>query len=235
MGDLPVIYEEPLNWDKVMLFYESALAEIQTRINVVNKEFKLMNNYSPIEHVASRIKSPKSIMRKLALNGFDITLENIVKHINDVAGIRIICSFTTDIFDLAAYIMKQEDINVLKVKDYINSPKANGYMSYHMIVSIPVHLAEKTVFTKVEIQIRTIAMDFWASLEHKMNYKFVGNAPEHIKRELKECADICAFLDRKMLSLNEEILNYKDKPQETEVLVDEVEMVSEYLGVIIEE
>lgn len=234
MGELPILYEEPLNWDRILLYYEAALAEVQTRINVLNKEFKLTNNYTPIEHVTSRIKTPKSILRKLALSGLDFTLENIVKHVNDVSGIRIICSFTSDIFDIAAYIMRQEDVNVLKVKDYITNPKPNGYMSYHMIISVPVHLSEKVVYTKVEIQIRTIAMDFWASLEHKMYYKFEGKAPEHIRRELKECADIVAFLDRKMLAINDEIMCYREN-QNTVEIVDEVEMVSEFLGIIIEE
>ncbi len=238
MGELPVIYEEPLNWEKVLLLYESALEEVRTRINVINKEFKLNNNYTPIEHISFRIKSVKSILRKLSINGYDATLENIVKHINDVAGIRVICSFTSDIFDIAAYIMKQDDINVLKVKDYINNPKANGYMSYHIIVSVPVHLAEKVVYTKVEIQIRTSAMDFWASLEHKIYYKYDGKAPDHISRELKECADIVAFLDRKMLSLNDEIAGYRQRDEQQTAqpdVVNEVDMVSEYLGVIMEE
>ena len=235
MGELPIIYEEPLDWDRIILYYEAALSEVKTRIDVLSREYKLNCGESPIEHVNSRIKDPASIMRKININGYAPTIESIVKHINDVAGVRIVCSFTSDIFDIAAFFMKQDDIKVLKIKDYISKPKENGYMSYHMIVSVPVHLSERTIYTKVEIQIRTIAMDFWASLEHKIYYKFDGNAPSHIRRELKECADIAAFLDRKMLSLNEEIVNYKEKNEPDDMVVDRAELVSEYIGIISEE
>lgn len=234
MGDLPCLYEEPINWNKVLLFYESALAEVLTRINVIRKEHKLLHNTSPIEHVSSRIKSVDSILRKLRINNYEPTLENVVKHINDVAGIRIVCSFTSDIFDIAAYIMHQQDFKVLKVKDYINNPKENGYMSYHMIISVPVHLSEQTMFTKVEIQIRTSAMDFWASLEHKIYYKFDKKVPDHIVRELKECADITAFLDRKMLALNEEVINYKDQDEVDLEIVEQVETLAEYIGIVVD-
>ena len=129
----------------------------------------------------------------MRINNREPFISNIIKYINDVAGIRIICSFTTDIYTIAELIAHQNDVNVLKIKDYISRPKANGYMSYHMIVSVPVYLSQKVIYTKVEIQIRTIAMDFWASLEHKIYYKFDGQAPEHIRRELKECADASIF------------------------------------------
>ena len=132
----------------------------------------------------------------------------MVNHINDIAGIRIICSFTSDIFRIAEMIGEQKDIRVIAVKDYITYPKASGYKSYHMIVTVPVYLSDRIVDTKVEVQIRTVAMDFWASLEHKMYYKFEGNAPTHIQRELTECADIVSFLDQKMLAINEEIKTY---------------------------
>jgi len=131
--------------------------------------------------------------------------ENMVKYVNDIAGIRIICSFTTDIYRIAEMLTNQTDIKVLSVKDYIKNPKASGYKSYHMIVSIPIYLSDRIVDAKVEIQIRTVAMDFWASLEHKIHYKFEGNAPEYIKDDLFECAKMVSELDAKMLSLNEEI------------------------------
>ena len=130
----------------------------------------------------------------------------MVKYINDIAGIRIICSFTSDIYRIADMIREQKDIKVLAVKDYITYPKASGYKSYHMIVTVPVYLSDRIVDTKVEVQIRTVAMDFWASLEHKIHYKFEGDAPEHIKTELIECAKLVSDLDARMLSLNEEIL-----------------------------
>lgn len=127
------------------------------------------------------------------------------QHLSDIAGIRIICSFTSDIYTIAEMISNQSDVKVLAVKDYIASPKPNGYKSYHLVISIPIFLSDGPVETKVEIQIRTIAMDFWASLEHKIYYKFEGNAPVHIRSDLKECADIVEMLDRRMLSLNEAI------------------------------
>lgn len=233
--ELPILYAEPINWKRVILMYDSALEEINTKINVLNKEFKLRYGYSPIEHVTSRIKSPESIVKKLQHNQKAATIENIVKYINDIAGIRIVCSFTSDIYTIAELIARQEDVKLLKIKDYIANPKANGYMSYHMIVSLPVYLSEKTVQTKVEIQIRTIAMDFWASLEHKIYYKYEGNAPEHIKRELKECADIAAFLDRKMLSLNNEIQDYKDMEYYDRQKEEGVEQIEEDTMVYIED
>ncbi len=130
----------------------------------------------------------------------------MVRYINDIAGIRVICSFTSDIYRIADMISEQRDIKVITVKDYITFPKVSGYKSYHMIVTIPVYLSDRTVDTKVEIQIRTVAMDFWASLEHKIHYKFEGDAPEYIKNELVECAKLVSDLDARMLSLNNELL-----------------------------
>lgn len=206
--ELPIFYDEAEEWNNALLLYDSALKEISTKLEILNNEFKRAHRYNPIEHITSRLKSPESIAKKIRHNGRELTVENIVKYINDVAGIRVICSFTSDIYRIADLIANQSDVKVLKVKDYIMCPKENGYKSYHMIVSVPIFLSDSVVDTKVEIQIRTIAMDFWASLEHKIYYKFEGNAPENIRRELKECADIVAYLDQKMLSLNEEIKSY---------------------------
>lgn len=211
--DLPMFYNEEEEWKKVMLMYDSALKEVNTKLEILNEEFKLKHQYNPIEHITSRLKSPQSIAKKLRHNNRELTIENIVKYVNDVAGIRIICSFTSDIYRIADLIAKQSDVQVLKVKDYIMSPKPNGYTSYHMIVAVPIYLSNRMVNVKVEIQIRTIAMDFWASLEHKIYYKFEGNAPERIRKELKECADIVSFLDHKMLTLNEEIKMYNHEAQ----------------------
>ncbi len=153
-------------------------------------------------------------MKKLKRYGHETSIENMVKYINDIAGVRLICSFTSDIYRLAGMIGNQSDLKVLAVKDYIKNPKESGYKSYHMLVSVPIFLSDSVVDTKVEIQIRTIAMDFWASLEHKIYYKFEGNAPDHISRELRECADMVTTLDEKMLSLNEEILACLRKQRE---------------------
>ncbi len=215
---LPDLYGELRNtseeWERMQLIYDAGLREINTKLETLNNEFKIKHQYNPIEHMTSRIKSPESIAKKLRRSECDITVENIVRYINDVAGIRVICSFTSDIYRIAKMISEQSDVTVLKIKDYIKNPKPNGYKSYHMIVSVPVFLADTMVNTKVEIQIRTIAMDFWASLEHKMYYKFEGNAPENIRRELKECADLVAFLDQKMLAINEEIKRYSGEEED---------------------
>lgn len=194
------------SWKEVTLIYNAALRQIETKLAILNDEFQHVHQYNPIEHIKARIKTPESIVKKLKRNGYESTIDNMVAHVNDIAGIRVICSFTSDIFRIADMISDQRDIKVIGVKDYITYPKASGYKSYHMIVTVPVYLSDKIVDTKVEIQIRTVAMDFWASLEHKIHYKFEGSAPEYIKNELVECAKMVSDLDARMLSLNEEIL-----------------------------
>ncbi len=193
------------SWNEVNLIYKAALMQVQTKMEILNDEFQHVHRYNPIEHIKARIKTPESIVKKLKRGGYESTIDNMVKYVNDIAGIRIICSFTSDIYRIAEMIGEQKDIEILSVKDYITYPKASGYKSYHMLVSVPVYLSDKMVDTKVEIQIRTVAMDFWASLEHKMHYKFEGDAPEHIKNELVECAKMVADLDARMLAINEEI------------------------------
>ncbi len=194
------------SWKEVNLIYSAALKQIQTKMEILNDEFQHVHRYNPIEHIKSRIKTPESIVKKLKRHGYESTIENMIKYVNDIAGIRIICSFTSDIYRIASMIAEQKDIVILSTKDYITYPKASGYKSYHMLVSVPVYLSDRNTETKVEVQIRTVAMDFWASLEHKMHYKFEGDAPEKIKEELIECARMVSDLDARMLSLNEEIL-----------------------------
>lgn len=196
-------YEDVDSWKTIMFLYNSALKEVGTKLEILNDEFQHVHQYNPIEHIKARIKTPESIVKKLKRYGQESTIDNMVKYINDIAGIRIICSFTSDIYRIADMIRDQRDIKVIAVKDYITYPKASGYKSYHMIVSIPVYLSDRTVDTKVEVQIRTVAMDFWASLEHKIYYKYEGNAPDYFERELQECASIISRLDTKMMSLNE--------------------------------
>ncbi len=203
--------DSALSWNGAMLVYNAALKEMGTKIDILNDEFRHVHQYNPIEYVKERIKSPESIVKKLKRYGYEDTIQNMVEYCNDIAGVRIVCSFTSDIYRLADMIGRQSDITVISVKDYIKHPKASGYKSYHMIVSIPIFLSDRKVDTKVEIQIRTIAMDFWASLEHKIYYKFEGNAPEYISHDLQECAKIVSMLDEKMLSLNEAILKAKEE------------------------
>ena len=201
--------EQVVAWEEIILLYNSALKEIGTKLEILNDEFQHIHQYNPIEHIKSRIKTPESIVRKLKRKGLEATLENMVKHVNDIAGVRIICSFTSDIYQIADMLRKQSDIKVLETKDYIENPKPSGYKSYHMIVSIPIYLSDSVRDTNVEVQIRTIAMDFWASLEHKMNYKFESDAPEEIKKELFECAVMVEQLDDRMLIINDKIQRAK--------------------------
>ena len=198
-------YEDADSWKTIMFLYNAALKEIETKLEILNDEFQHVHQYNPIEHIKTRIKSPESIVKKLKRYGYETSVENMIKYINDIAGVRLICSFTSDIYRLASMIGKQSDVKVISIKDYIKNPKESGYKSFHMLLSVPVFLSDRVVETKVEVQIRTIAMDFWASLEHKIYYKFEGHAPEFISEDLKACADMVSALDEKMLSLNESI------------------------------
>ena len=198
-------YEDVDSWKTVIFLYNAALKEVGTKLEILNDEFQHVHKYNPIEHIKTRIKTPESIVKKLKRNGHEVSIENMVRYINDIAGVRLICSFTSDIYRLAEMIGNQSDLKVMTIKDYIKNPKESGYKSYHMLVSVPIFLSDSVVDTKVEIQIRTIAMDFWASLEHKIYYKFEGNAPDYISRDLRECAQMVSELDDKMLSLNEAI------------------------------
>ncbi len=205
-------------WKSTMFLYSSALKSINTKIDILNNEFIQLYNRNPIEHVTSRLKTPQSIVKKLQSKGKEVDIENMIEHISDIAGIRIICSFMSDIYPIAEKIAKQADVTVLYVKDYIKNPKDNGYKSYHMVVTVPVYLGDGKIDTKVEIQIRTIAMDFWATLEHKIAYKFEGHAPDYLESELKACADMVHMLDAKMYSLNQAITEFggEEAPKETE-------------------
>lgn len=207
----PSANSEVDKWKEVQLVYQSALKEIGTKLEILNDEFQHVHKYNPIEHIKSRIKTSESIVKKLKRNGYDSTIENMIEHVNDIAGIRVICSFTSDIEQIAKMIERQSDLKVIGIKDYFTNPKPNGYQSYHMLVTVPIFLSDRIVDTKVEIQIRTVAMDFWASLEHKIHYKFEGETPETIERELMECARMVSELDAKMLSLNNEVRKIEEQ------------------------
>lgn len=206
------------SWEEVVLIYNSALKEVGTKLEILNDEFQHVHQYNPIEHIKSRIKTPQSIVKKLKKHNYESTIANMVEYVNDIAGIRVICSFISDIYRIAEMLIKQNDIRVISVKDYIQNPKPSGYKSYHLLITIPIFLSDRIVDTKVEIQIRTVAMDFWASLEHKIHYKFEGNVPEHIKKELIECATMVSNLDSKMLALNKEVQKLADQAEEEKIL-----------------
>ncbi|MBQ9023287.1 MAG: GTP pyrophosphokinase family protein [Eubacterium sp.] len=209
-GTFPML-ENVATWQNLMFLYESAIKEVRTKLDILSEEFQNNYRYNPIEYVKSRIKTPENIVKKMRRNDYEITMENMVEKINDVAGVRIVCDFTADIYRLVRMIRNLKEFEVIREKDYIAKPKDSGYRSYHLIVKVPVYTTTEVVKTKVEIQIRTIAMDFWATLEHKIYYKFEGNAPDYISKDLRTCADIVAQLDDKMLSLNDAVMRASDR------------------------
>ena len=193
--------EESTNFSELMMMYRSAIREVQTKLEVLNDEFKTRRQRNPIESIKSRIKSPTSIYHKLAKRGKPFTLQSIADNLNDVAGIRVVCPFISDIYDVAKMLISQDDIEVLEVKDYIKNPKPNGYRSLHYVLIIPIFLSTGKEYMKVEVQIRTIAMNFWASTEHQLRYKKSRVFTEEMQQELKKCADIMADADDKMQNL----------------------------------
>ena len=216
MTSIPKADSQVDQWRSVMFLYDSALKKVNTKIEILNNEFNSRYDYNPIEHIKSRLKSADSIVKKLKKDGYEVTIETMMEHLSDIAGVRIICSLISDIYQIADMIARQDDVTVLHVKDYIKHPKPNGYKSYHMVVTVPVYLTDGPVETKVEIQIRSVAMDFWASLEHKIAYKFEGNAPERLLQELKACADMVDVLDAKMFSLNQAITAIAERHRQEE-------------------
>lgn len=196
---------------RFMLSYQFGIDEMMTKINILKSEFQHLHDYSPIEHVNSRLKSPESILAKARRDNLGLTFPELRDNMRDIAGIRITCSFISDAYRVAEMITSQRDVTVLAVKDYIKAPKANGYKSLHLIVSIPVFLSESVETIPVEIQIRTIAMDFWASLEHKIYYKFDEEIPAVLLAELKEAADVANRLDVKMERIHDEVRDVRQK------------------------
>ncbi len=183
----------------LMMYYECAMMEIETKLKILNREFALKHKRNPFESIKCRLKSSISIIEKMKKKGLDITLENIEENLTDIAGVRVICSFPEDIYVLSELLSAQDDINVACVKDYIRNPKPNGYRSLHLIVEVPIFLSNEKKIMKVEVQFRTIAMDFWASLDHKLKYKKDNlKHPEIIAQELKKCADMSTAMDYKM-------------------------------------
>ena len=209
----PLLDEEVLNWaqqrtreySKLMAYYKCAIMEIETKFNVLNEEFSLRYDRNPISSIKSRLKSIVSIKDKLDRRNLPFTLPSIEENLNDVAGIRVICSFPEDVYMLADALLKQDDITLISRKDYIANPKGNGYRSLHLIVTVPIFLAHEKRIMKVEIQLRTIAMDFWASLEHQLRYKSNHETTQQLRRRLQHCAEASAALDREMQDIYREI------------------------------
>lgn len=206
MPDRPEdVFEFFEKFDILMMRYDSAIREVKTKLEILNDELSLISSQSPISSIQSRRKKPISIAEKLTRLGKEVTLGSIMDNLNDVAGVRVICSFVDDIYKVAKMLAQQDDIKVLEIKDYIKNPKPNGYRSFHMIVEVPVFFSNVKKPMRVEVQIRTVAMDFWASLEHQMKYKNDIKNADEIMKELKECADTIANTDLKMLKIREKI------------------------------
>ena len=192
------VKEDP--FEKLMFFYKSALKQLELQMNIIKDEFKLIYNYDLIDHIDTRIKEPKSIVKKMEKKKYDKTYLNLIEKINDIAGIRIVCTLKDDIFFIRDLVKQIPDIHVLKEKDYVTNPKESGYSSYHMIVEVPVKLTQKTIYVKCEIQIRTLAMDFWASFEHKVKYKTKNDVNPKMSKELVNCAKMINKFDTKMIN-----------------------------------
>ena len=213
MDDINKLFEETRQFQELMMMYECAILEVQTKLEVLDKEFSVRYKRNPIASIESRVKKPMSIYRKLKKDNLEISAKNIMKNLNDVAGVRVICNFIDDIYDVVNMLGKQDDIKVVSTKDYIRNPKPNGYRSYHMIVEIPVFFAKCKQIMRVEVQIRTIAMNFWASLEHQIRYKKdidTIEGIEEISQELLEAANTIAETDRKMQQIKHKIEKIAD-------------------------
>ena len=191
--------------------YEAGIKEVKTKLEILDDEFKVKHDHNPIHHMEYRLKSVKSILGKLEKRGLEVSLESIIINLTDIAGVRVICNYVSDVYKIADMLIKQSDIKLIKKKDYIKHPKNNGYRSLHLVVEVPIFLAEKVQPIPVEIQIRTIARDFWASLEHHLRYKADNEVPDGVRDELIECAKTISNLDYKMQGIHEELSKTKRK------------------------
>ena len=204
-SDTEHLFSHEALYQETMMRYHCAILEMRTKLEVLSKDLAVRYRRNPIEFIESRLKKPSSIARKLRRNGSEITVANMVEQVSDIAGIRVLCAYIDDIYEIARMLARQQDVRIINVKDYIKHPKENGYRSYHMIVEIPVYFSDEVRPVRCEIQIRTIAMDFWATLDHDMQYKKEVEDAEEIMRELKACADIIHSTDEKMMRLRERI------------------------------
>lgn len=191
-------YKLAMQFQQMIMVYESGIKQIETKLDILNKENKIAGRRNSIETVKSRIKTPQSIIEKLEKKGFPISFTSMMENLNDIAGIRVICPYISDIYNIKNMLLKHPDITLIEEKDYIKDPKESGYRSLHLVVEIPVYLSESTHNVKVEIQLRTIAMDFWATLEHELRYKTTTSVPESVRRELKRVAENIAMTDKEM-------------------------------------
>jgi len=214
-----------VEYKELMMMYKCAIKEVKTKFEVLDTEFKIRYQRNPINFINTRLKCTTSIIEKMKRKNIPFSLENIEKYIHDVAGVRVICSYIDDIYNIANALIKQDDIKLIEKKDYIAHPKPNGYRSLHLIVSVPVYFAEQKKDMKVEVQIRTIAMDYWASLEHQLRYKQQVKGEEEIAEQLKECADLIASIDSRMLDIRRKIEANSSNPTEEEILLNKLSKI----------
>ncbi|MCQ2576336.1 MAG: GTP pyrophosphokinase family protein [Treponema sp.] len=191
-------YKMAFQFQKIMMIYESAIKQVETKLDILNKEAKVGRTKNPIETIKTRIKSPDSISQKLEKKGLPVTFESMMENLNDIAGVRVICPYISDIYTVRDMLLRQPDIKLLNQNDYIENPKESGYRSLHIVIEVPVYLSQTAHKVKVEIQLRTIAMDFWASLEHELRYKNKAKIPDSVRRELFRVAETIAATDREM-------------------------------------
>ena len=191
-------YKMAFQFQQIMMVYESAIKQIETKLDILNKESSVNRTRNPISTVKSRIKSPESIAKKLEKKGLPVTFDSMMKNLNDIAGVRVICPYISDIYSVRDMLLKQPDLTLIKQNDYIDNPKESGYRSLHLVMEIPVYLSKTEHNVRVEIQLRTIAMDFWASLEHQLRYKNIAKVPDSVRRELFRVAETIAMTDREM-------------------------------------
>jgi len=195
------ILEQVYEFMELEHLYESAIREVKTKLEILDSEFKTKYDYNPIHHIEDRLKSPQSIMEKLQRKGMTFNSANARTTLNDIAGVRVICNYIEDIYSVAEFLTRQDDVTLIKTKDYIKNPKPNGYRSLHLVIETPVFLSDRKEIVNVEVQIRTIAMDFWASLEHQLKYKTDSEVSAELAEQLKECAETIAATDTKMQSI----------------------------------
>jgi len=211
-----LIQKHATPYKELMAYYRCAMMAVETKFRVLNEELSLEHDRNPIESIKTRLKSIESIAEKLSSRGYPLTVESMEKNLNDIAGVRVICGFPSDIYELSNAFLRQDDVVLIEKKDYLANPKRNGYRSPHLIIQIPIYLHDEKKMMKVEVQFRTISMDWWASLEHKIRYKKNVEVPMHIAKELRECAEEAALLDYRMESIQKSLYDCLDQDLDTQ-------------------
>ena len=229
MGRTGSLYDElePLRdvafrFQEMMMIYKAAIREVRTKLEVLNDEFQVRSKRNPIRYIKQRVKRPNSILEKLHRRGFEISLDSMIKNLNDIAGIRVVCAYERDIYDIAQMLTKQDDVKLILTKDYIKNPKPNGYRSLHLLIEIPVFFSDRKQFVKVEVQIRTMAMNFWATIEHSLQYKYKENIPEYIQQKLLDASEAIIEVDHEMSDVRDEIMDAQNSHRKKETLVKDI-------------